>query len=314
MKTNQQSQPNSPATGASAFAPGHITGFFEIDDSDPDPLQRGSRGAGFSLLAGVVTSVHRDRSAAPECTISLNGEVNNAAPVSRRVVELFYQATGLTPGALTIEHLISVPEGAGFGSSGAGALSLALALDAAHGSPIGEVEAARLAHRAEIDCRTGLGTVLGSTVGGLEIRTRAGAPGTGEVVSFPVNAGLIVFCVVFGPLSTAAALADPKVRSHINALTRALLDAPTVPRFLALSREFSEKTGLGTPRLRRLLGECDRRGITAAMTMFGEALFTIATENQRPLLSEIAICAEAEGASIFESAVSPDGGKVIHAE
>jgi hypothetical protein len=48
--------------------------------------------------------------------------------------------------------------------------------------------------------------------------------------------------------------------------------------------------------------------------MFGEALFTIATENQRPLLSEIAICAEAEGASIFESAVSPDGGKVIHAE
>jgi pantoate kinase len=304
------------APEARAFAPGHITGFFEIDDSDPDPLKRGSRGAGVSLAAGAVTDVRLSPADAPSLAVSLNDDARAGAPVSRRVVELFFEATGETPCAVEVAHRISVPEGAGFGSSGAGALSLALALNAAAGAPLSAVEAARLAHRAEIDCRTGLGTVLACTTGGLEIRTRAGAPGSGEARSFATPAGLIVLCLVYGPLSTAASLADPDLRRKINdagaSLGRRLLADPTVTRFLALSREFTEAAGLVTPRLRRLLDAFDRRNVTAAMTMFGEALFTVIEAGRRSSLDELVAAAKAGGASLFLSRVSPEGGSIIH--
>ncbi len=301
---------------ARAFAPGHITGFFEIDDSDPDPLKRGSRGAGLSLAAGVVTDVSVSPSAAPSLTITLNDAAGADAPVSRRVVELFFETAGEAPLDVKVEHFVSVPQGAGFGSSGAGALSLALALNAAAGRPLGEVEAARLAHRAEIDCRTGLGTVLACTAGGLEIRTRAGAPGVGEGRSFPVPGGLIVLCFVYGPLSTAASLADPAVRRKINEagarLGRRLLDEPTVPRFIELSREFTEAAGLVTPRLRGLFESLDRRGVAAAMTNFGEAIFTVIEAGRRSSLDDLVAAARADGAVPFESRISAEGALVMN--
>jgi pantoate kinase len=300
---------------AGAFAPGHITGFFEIDDTDPDPLGRGSRGAGISLAAGVVTVVRRERSVSRNLSINLNEHINSEAPVSRRVAELFFEAAGEEDGNLVIVHRIAVPQGAGFGSSGAGALSLALALNAACGEPLSATAAGQIAHRAEIDCRTGLGTVLACTVSGLEIRTRAGAPGRGEALSFALAEDLVAYCLVFGPLSTAAALSDPETRRRINAAGaasgRRLLSEPTARRFMELSREFSEKTGLVTDRLRRLLDELDRQGIVAAMTMFGEAVFTLIEESQKPLLDGITRNALAIGASAFESKIAPEGGKVI---
>ncbi|MBN2352902.1 MAG: GHMP kinase [Spirochaetales bacterium] len=300
---------------ARAFAPGHITGFFEIDDSDPDPLRRGSRGAGLSLAAGVVTDVSISLSTEPSLTIALNGATESEAPVSRRVVKLFSAATGDAVRAVRIEHFVSVPQGAGFGSSGAGALSLALAVNAACGRPMGEVEAARLAHRAEIDCRTGLGTVLACTAGGLEIRTRAGAPGVGEGRSFPVPGGLIVLCFVYGPLSTAASLADPAVRRKITEagarLGRRLLDEPTVPRFIELSREFTEAAGLVTPRLRGFFESLDRRGVAAAMTHFGEAIFTVIEAGRRSSLDDLVDAARADGAVPFESRISAEGASVM---
>ena len=42
---------------SSAFAPGHITGFFEIYDQEKTPEGRGSRGAGICLSSGVTTRV-----------------------------------------------------------------------------------------------------------------------------------------------------------------------------------------------------------------------------------------------------------------
>ena len=40
----------------SVFAPSNITGFFEIIDH-PDPLKRGSCGAGVAMDKGVVTNL-----------------------------------------------------------------------------------------------------------------------------------------------------------------------------------------------------------------------------------------------------------------
>ena len=77
------------------------------------------------------------------------------------------------------------PSVAGFGSSGGGALSLALALNEAADAGLTRVEAAQIAHVAEIECKTGLGSVFAAERGGFGILTKPGAPGIGEALSYP---------------------------------------------------------------------------------------------------------------------------------
>ncbi len=300
---------------ARAWAPGHITGFFTIADADSDPLERGSLGAGVSVSAGVTTAVRLNRSAPPRTLVSLNGQPQ-AAPVSRRVVDFFLASSGLTlPGSLEISHRIDVPQGAGFGSSGAGALSLALALNAALGGPLSPELAAQTAHRAEVECRTGLGTVLSCTVGGLEVRTRAGAPGRGIIRSFAVPTGRTVVSLVKGPLSTASALADAALRGRINAAGERMIDDlladPNVDRFLELAGTFTAQTGLATPAVRDIISRLSGLGLTSAMHMFGEAVFTILNGSQRPLVSDLQRLAEETGFSLFVIEIAAQGGKVI---
>ena len=122
---------------ACAFSPGHVTGFFSIHPH-ADPLRHGSTGAGFSLAEGTVTTL---RSAGTD-EVYLNGAVLEGAPVSRAVLRLFRESAGPS-GPWSVFHETSLPVGCGFGTSGAGALSLALALDTAAGCPLGRWEAAR---------------------------------------------------------------------------------------------------------------------------------------------------------------------------
>jgi pantoate kinase len=301
---------------ACAWAPGHITGFFGIEDADPDPLRRGSRGAGISLAAGVVTSVNVDGRADAGVRVLIN-HIENPAPVSRRVIDLFLEKTGLKlPGALLVEHEIAVPQGAGFGSSGAGALSLALALNEISDAPLSPVAAAQIAHRAEVECRTGLGTVLACTVGGLEVRTRAGAPGVGTVRSFPLPPKLTVCCLVLGPRSTAQALADQAVREKINTayarLSGELLDSPDAGRFMRAARTFTDLTGLASAPVRGIMAGLDRLGIVSSMNMFGDAVFSIIEREQRDVLPEIENLAAEAGCHMFETRIALEGGAVTH--
>ena len=41
---------------ATAFSPGHVTGFFEVREGD-DPLASGSRGAGMCISLGATSKV-----------------------------------------------------------------------------------------------------------------------------------------------------------------------------------------------------------------------------------------------------------------
>jgi pantoate kinase len=306
------------AFSAIAFAPGHITGFFEIFDQSDDPLYNGSRGAGISLARGVTTRVVCEKNSDRTITISINNQPRNSAQVSSRVVELFFSTLGNGPdGPISIEHTIDVPQGAGFGSSGAGALSLAYALNAAWGEPLRLTQAGQIAHRAELECRTGLGTVLACTVGGLEVRVKAGAPGIGEVRSFPLADNLSVLAIVFGPLSTQMSLSDPGTRKKINdhgaSLIERLLEKPEAGRFMETSRTFAEAVGLISPRLRSVLDEFDSIGIAASMNMFGESIFCIIQPDDKPRLERILEGARTNGAVIFESPIAKEGGRLIHA-
>jgi len=281
---------------AAAFAPGHLTGFFQICDEADDPLLKGSRGAGFSITRGVHTRVEAEPAGRSSVTISINGEVTRAAVVSENVVERMTSNLNQTYRIL-VDHEAQVPIGAGFGSSGAGALSLALALNEALDLGLSRVEAAQVAHVAEIDCKTGLGTVLAELSGGFGVLVKAGAPGMGRPVKFNHSDGLSAVYLPFGPLSTKEALSDPGLRRRINELGGRFVDELRRDQrpelFMRLSRRFAEHVGLITPRLRAVLDRMDEAGIPCSMAMFGETIFSLVE------------CEEAEKLAALLSAAAP---------
>ena len=262
---------------ATAFAPGHLTGLFQICDQAADPLQRGARGSGISLDLGVYTTVTATPAAATSWSIKINGKQTDGAFVSENVLKKF--SARISPHAIAVEHHVETPSVAGFGSSGAGALSLALALNEATGEGLTDNEAAQIAHLAEIECKTGLGSVFAAVRGGFGVLTKPGAPGVGDAVSYTDTDSLRVVYLYFGPIPTKEALSNPALRAKINELGGKYVDELAKERdaekFMRLSRRFTEHVGLVTPKLRKVFQTMDAAGYTFTMAMFGEVAFGV---------------------------------------
>jgi pantoate kinase len=262
---------------ASAYAPGHLTGLFQICDQPSDPLLKGARGSGVSLDLGVYTTVTARDSEAMSWSIRINGIDTDGAFVSENVLRRF--SSRISPHEISVEHWVETPVVAGFGSSGGGALSLSLALNEVTGSHFKRLEAAQLAHAAEIECKTGLGSVFAALRGGFGVLTKPGAPGIGEALSYPDPSGLRVVYLHFGPIPTKEALANPALRARINEIGEKFVNElqrnPTTEGFMRLSRQFTEHVGLVTPKLRALFDKMDPAGYLFTMAMFGEVGFSI---------------------------------------
>src|SRR2546428_11174788 len=264
-------------TGLS-FSPCQITGFFSVHDTPSDPLKIGSTGAGVNLQQGVTTSVRISRASRTKLAISFNGKPLAHPVVSRTVVQEHLESKSETL-RVTVSHKAILPMGCGYGTSGAGALSLSLALNQALGSYLSEIEAAQIAHKAEVKHKTGLGTVTSAFYGGLLIRTRAGAPGIGEVKRIIPSSSLRVVSGAFGPISTAGVLTDNGLRTRINQCGRGLVSlqtkSPEANTFIRLSRRFADCLGIFSPRLREAIASMQRGQILSSMMMIGESLFTV---------------------------------------
>ena len=296
---------------ASAFSPGHLTGFFQICNEAEDPLLKGARGAGFSINLGVHTKVEVEPAERSSVTISINGEVSSYAVVSENVVAQMISVID-RPHRVIVEYNVQTPIGAGFGSSGGGALSLALALNEALGLGLSRMEAARVAHVAEIECRTGLGTVLAELTGGFGVTVRPGAPGIGETVRFR-HCGLSAVCLPFGPIPTKDALSDPDLRRRINELGGRFVDElqrdQSPELFMSLSRRFAEHVGLITPRLRAVMDTTDEAGIPCTMVMFGEVVFSLLECEEADRLAEI-LRRAAPGYEVLEARIEEQGARL----
>ena len=275
---------------ASAFAPGHITGFFQICDGADDPLMKGSRGAGFSIDRGVHTRVLVEPADRDAVTVIMNGVVTKEAVVSENVVRRMLSKAE-EASRVEVNHTIQTPIGAGFGSSGGGAITIALALNEALGLGLSYVEAARVAHVAEIECKTGLGSVFAATEGGFGVLYRPGAPGIGEALKYDRSDELAAVYMHFGPISTSEALSDPVLRRRINDRGGRFVDeirgdlGPS--RFMTLSRRFTDYVGIATPKMRIIMYSADEAGVPSAMAMFGEAIFSLVSKEEAPTVAEV---------------------------
>jgi pantoate kinase len=265
---------------AKAFCPGHITGFFEICDQPSDPLKRGSRGAGISITRGVSTEVIIEESNSTKTEININGKPDPAA-VTRSVVSYMSRLhEGLGKFRTKINHESLVPVGSGMGSSGAGAWGTALAFNQLFKLNLTQDRIGQIAHRAEVENKTGLGTVIAQQRGGIEIRSSPGAPGIGHVDQIPFDPDLRVVCSSMNPISTRSMLSDSGIRDAINRfggeLVQRIIDKASPEELMHLSREFSEQTGLPSKNIKAGLKMLDEHGYhNCSMALFGETIFSL---------------------------------------
>jgi pantoate kinase len=282
---------------AKAFCPAGISGFFQICDKEPngkpitDPERIGARGGGFALKKGVFTEVTVVEQEQESLNVFINGKLALEAETTRTVVDMLLERVN-KPYSIAVKHDVEVPIGAGFGSSAAGALGVALALSKALNINLTYNQIGRIAHVAEVKCRTGLGTVGGLLLGGCVIIVEPGAPNYAVIDRIPISPNYQIVAGVYKPQLTSKFLKSTKKRDRINEMGQKTLDKilaePSLESFLHACREFAEKTGLVTQRVRKLMDAAERAGcVGVAQNMLGEAVHALVEKDKVKKVVEV---------------------------
>jgi len=286
---------------ATAFAPGHISGFFEPVYHKGNIAKTGSRGAGLSISLGAISEVTAENSTSQNVEIYVNGKRANA-PVTQLALKYLLRAN---PIHLVVKTKLELPTCQGFGMSAASVLSVTYAL--ASITDISQIEAIKASHRAEVQFKTGLGDVISSSFGGIEIRKEAGLPPWGVIEHIP---GMyeVVLCVIGRKLDTKKILSDPnKSKNIINYgkyCTKKLLEKPSIENLFALSQIFAMKTNLLDKHVTDAIKVANQFGM-ASMCMLGNSVFAIGKTDM--------LCqALSKFGKIYVCAVDENGARVLN--
>jgi pantoate kinase len=305
---------------ATAFAPGHITCFFSAyADREKGPAVGGSRGAGFCTASGVQSQAAAGGGHHPvppggglpfELVVKDNGTLVDDPLTTRLSLEALAgmaPAGTRVPRRLEIRTTYSLPIGAGFGISGACALSTTLAANEALGLGLPFADCVTAAHIGEVEAQSGLGDVVAQATGGFEARVREGVPPTGSLKTFPVGE-LPLLLVSFGPLHTREFLAKRDRLASVNAageacLTR-LLAAPSIESAVRLGREFAGSLGLISNRALALMDAAPTQ-TDATVAMLGDSVVFL-----RPPPGLEAIAREAGAQAVERTHVARTGARL----
>lgn len=269
--------------------PHRISGFFQmmdphIDRKSLDPAQIGSRGGGPALSAFGTTRIYlEDRiqnSKRLDYKIWINSkEVTPSAVTSKRTLELMAEYLPHNY-SYHIHHKFDLPMGAGYGSSGAGALGIAFGLQKLLQLPFSDEEVAYFAHAAEVESHTGLGTVSGQYTGGLSITLEPGCPFKMQVI--PVASSIKIVTGSFGSLSTKKILTNHEYQKLIYQTGKMSMQMMrkdfSVKNYLAVCQFFLDTTQiikkLKLHQVDQLLQQLSRAPILGAgMNQLGRSVF-----------------------------------------
>jgi pantoate kinase len=270
-----------------AFSPSGISSFFEICDKAEDgktladPLKIGARGGGFVTEKGVSTEVILIPAKRNKIQVEINGQPTCQAKTTCTVVRKLLEKSDSAVKVM-VKHQIEVPVGAGFGTSAAGALGTALALSKALNLSQTYNELGKIAHAAEVQCKTGLGTVGPLMLGGCILTIEPGPPGTAVIDRIPLTSDHVIVAAVLGGIPTKSVLSSPEKRQAVNKIGRKTLEQilsdPSLDNFMHCCRDFAEKTGFMNDRLRRLVTLAEGAGaIGAAQNMVGDVIHAVTT-------------------------------------
>lgn len=263
-----------------AYAPGHITGFFQIHEHE-NPHRKGSTGCGIVLNGGVTTEVQVGE-AIEKTEIFLNGK-RVKGKTTRTVAEM------MTELPVKIKSWAEIPTGCGFGASGAGALGTAYALNRALSLNQTVKSLTEYAHVAEVVNCSGLGDIAAQSNGGVVIRLQPGGPEFGLIDRIPAPEAR-VFCIVLGEISTGSVLRDEDAAERINIAGKIamseLLKKPTLENFMQQAQSFASKTELMSSKAKDVIEAANACGGLASQAMLGDTVFAIAPNSQEFALYE----------------------------
>ena len=251
----------------SVFVPGHITGFFTIENHEIS-LKNGSCGAGFLLSKGVRTTIDD----ADELIINVNQGDSTVIDEVLRILEIDTN--------FKITQDIQLPIGAGFGTSAASALSLSLALNDFLDLNYPKELCGQIAHMAEVNLGSGLGDVIAQTGHGMVLRVEPGAPGIGKIESFEHD--VYVAWKTFGGIDTSSIIRDPHHREVISDVGLKYLEffeeKSSLRNFLDFSYKFSTETKLMSGEVKSLVDYLNSRDdiLGSSMAMLGNTVFAFA--------------------------------------
>lgn len=287
---------------ACAFAPAHVTGLFAVHDEDPDPLKRGSRGAGWTLTKGAwACAMPTD-----ETVFLVNGEPD-AAPVTKHALDR------LAPDQpLAVDLRLELPVGQGFGMSAAGTLAACLA--ATQLLDLEPERALEATHTAEVEMGAGLGDAIGSWFGGAEIRVKPGCPPHGWAMQVhpPEDHGFL-YCVLGDPIPTEKIIRDEewkqRTRRHGDDAVDRILDAG---RETAWEHILQESVGFGShlglmPTRMLALGQKLPKDVQWGQCMLGSTLWVTGPRGD---LERAAALLEGHG-PLFQAKVDPNGARLV---
>jgi len=260
---------------AIAFAPGHISGFFEPVFNN-DLARTGSRGAGINISLGAISEVYAENATVQNFEVYVNNKKSNALVTKLALKYLL----GNSPINMIVKTTLSLPVKQGFGMSAASALSATYA--AAKIFNIPKEEAMKASHFAEVQLRTGLGDVIAICFGGIEIRKSPGLPPWGIIEHIPGNYDLVL-CVIGKKINTKKILGDStkfnNIANYGKLCTKKILEKPSIERLFSLSKFFTEKTNLSNEHVLKAIKAANDYGM-ASMCMLGNSIFAMGKINE----------------------------------
>ncbi len=285
---------------AAAFAPAHVSALFAVHDEHPDPLRKGSRGAGWCIDRGATATVRRGTG-----ILQIDG-VEDAATVTRRALALLDPRAA----ALDVDLRLDLPVGQGFGMSAAGSLAACLAATDVLGL---EPEVALAAtHAAEVESGTGLGDAIGSWLGGAEVRVAPGIPPHGGAVGVHATAEFL-FCVMGAGIATTSIIRDAAWAARTRSLGDAAVDrilaagqAAAWPLILAEGQAFSAALGLMPPAMTSAAARLPH-GLAWGQCMLGSTLWVTGAA---PALAEAAVSLRGAG-TLLQAAIDANGARLV---
>ncbi|OGS40957.1 MAG: hypothetical protein A3K77_07035 [Euryarchaeota archaeon RBG_13_31_8] len=260
---------------AIAFAPGHISCFFEPVYSH-DVNRTGSRGAGINITLGATSEVFAENSDKQNIEVYINNK-KSSAQVTKLALKYLI---GKNPIHIVIKTNLDLPVSQGFGMSAAGAVSATFALSKLIG--VSTNEAIKASHFAEVQLKTGLGDVISNCFGGIEIRKSPGLPPWGLIEHIPGNFNLVL-CVVGKKIATKKVLEDEskinKIIEYGKYCTKKLLENPSIENLFFQSQVFTKNTSLADEQVLKAIDAANKFG-KASMCMLGNSIFAMGKTNE----------------------------------
>jgi len=250
-----------------------LTSFFQVVERNGEV---GARGGGFILHTPLRTVVKEGRG-----KVIINGEEVRDS-TSEKALSLFLEDNSPSM-SVDVVHEVPVPIGAGFGTSGSGALGAVIGASILLSGPEDYYKLARYAHDAEIIMGTGLGTVssISSMPTGAGLLVEPGPPGKAIFLPLIFNEeSYRILYIVFSSKSTKKVLSSKKAVERLSKAGEKALNIvekdPKLEVLLSAARRFAEECGIVEKYLLSLSDKLKEMGaLGAAPNMIGNAVHAL---------------------------------------